>query len=128
MYKGLKRTAAAALAAVLAVSALAGCSKKDNSESEAAAAAEAQAKALITLGDASVSAGAFNFMLRYNMATDWVSSIYRSMYGQDVDVWSYDMFGNGQVYGETVKQGQALANQWLTWFLLSSWRRRTALP
>lgn len=104
MYKGLKRTAAAALAAVLAVSALAGCSKKDNSESEAAAAAEAQAKAMITLGDASVSAGAFNFMLRYNMATDWVSSIYRSMYGQDVDVWSYDMFGNGQVYGETVKQ------------------------
>ena len=105
MYKGLKRTAAAALAAVLAVTALAGCSKKEQAESEAAAAAaaEAEAKAMVSLGDASVSAGAFNFMLRYNMATDWMSSFYRSIYGQDIDVWAYDMYGNGEIYGDTVK-------------------------
>ena len=103
MFKRLKKTAALALAAVLCVSALAGCSKKKSEEKEAAAAAEAKAQPMVTLGDESVSVGAFDFMLRYNMANDFISAIYRSMYQQDVDVWSYDMYGSGQVYGEQVK-------------------------
>ncbi len=105
MYKGWKKAAAVVLSAAITMTSLAGCSKKKESEADAAAAAaEAQAKPMVTLGDKSLSAGAVNFMLRYEMATDWISSIYRSMYGQDVDVWDYDMYGNGQIYGDQVKE------------------------
>ena len=105
MYKGWKKAAAVVLSAAMTMTALAGCSKKKETEADAAAAAaEAEAKPMITLGDKSLSSGAVNFMLRYEMATDWISSFYRSMYGQDVDIWDYDMYGNGQVYGEQVKE------------------------
>ena len=104
MYKGWKKAAAIVLSAVMGMTALAGCSKKDSEAEVAAARAETESKAMITLDGESVSAGAFNFMLRYNMASDWLPSLYRSFYGQDVDVWEMDMYGNGQLYGDQVKE------------------------
>ncbi len=95
MHNSVKRATAAALCAVLAASALTGCSSKKGSVDTAKTAA--------TLGDETMSTGAVNFLLRYNQAQ------YESGMGQFVqyyygDMWNVDLYGTGEVYATVFKQ------------------------
>ena len=95
MKKGFRRGLAAALCAVLAFSALTGCSKKKD---------KFDAKAdMLTLKDTgSISAGAANLLLRYEQAEfeNGIGQFLKSYYG---DLWNSDFSGSGEAYGNTFK-------------------------
>ena len=90
MKKGLKKAAVIGLSAGLALTSLAGCSKKEKFDTEAAA---------ITVNGDTVSAGVVNFAVRYNQAG--YESLYMSL--GLTDPFSQDLYGNGSTMGEDVK-------------------------
>lgn len=91
MNKTMRKAAVLGLSATLALTSLAGCSKKKETfDAEAAA---------ITIGDDTVSAGVVNFAVRYTQAS--VESLYQS-FGVD-DPFNEDMFGTGSTLGEQAK-------------------------
>ncbi len=90
MRKGLKKAAVLGLSAGLALTSVAGCSKKDNFDAEAAA---------VTVNDATVSAGVLNLAVRYNQAG------YESMYMSFglTDPFNQDLTGMGTTIGMDLK-------------------------
>ncbi|MDO4322740.1 MAG: hypothetical protein Q4C61_09455 [Lachnospiraceae bacterium] len=90
MKKGLKKAAVFGLGASLALTSLAGCSKKEKFDTEAAA---------ITVNDDTVSAGVVNFAVRYNQAG--YESLYMSL--GLTDPFSQDLYGYGTTLGDDVK-------------------------
>lgn len=90
MRKGLKKAAVLGLSAGLALTSVAGCSKKDKFDAEAAA---------ITVNDATVSAGVLNLAVRYNQAG------YESMYMSFglTDPFNQDLTGMGTTIGMDLK-------------------------
>ena len=104
MHNGLKRGLAAGLAAALVVTGLTGC-KKNADEKTASV-------PLVTVGEESVNADAFNFYMRYQQ-TDasgneiaqnaaWYKMLY-GYYGMDIDPWNTDLMGTGQTLGDELK-------------------------
>ncbi len=96
MHKGLKRGIAFALCTCLSVSVLTGCTKKETETFDETAKA-------VTLGDASLTAGEANFLLRYEQAQfmQMFGSYLQSYYGDDL--WNQDLTGSGVPYAETFK-------------------------
>ncbi len=90
MKKGLKKAAVIGLSAGLALTSLAGCSKKEKFDTEATA---------ITVNGDTISAGVVNFAVRYNQAG--YESLYMSL--GLTDPFSQDLYGNGSTMGEDVK-------------------------
>lgn len=104
MHNVLKKGLAAGLAAALMVTGLTGC-KKDADE-------KAAAKPLVTVGEESVNADAFNFYMRYQQSPDsgnataqnaaWYKMLY-GYYGMDIDPWNTDLTGTGQTLGDELR-------------------------
>lgn len=90
MKKGLKKAAVIGLSASLALTSLAGCSKKEKFDTEAAA---------ITVNGDTVSAGVVNFAVRYSQAG--YESLYMSL--GLTDPFSQDLYGDGSTLGEDLK-------------------------
>ena len=84
-----KRIAAAALAVALAVGMFSGCGRID---ADAAAVTVADGEDTVTLGYA-------NFVAKYTQA------VYETTYGSSLgeDMWSRDLYGNGNTFEEDVK-------------------------
>jgi len=98
MHNKVKRVAAVLLTVCLSFGALAGCSRKDKDAFDAA-------KEMLTLKDgSSIDAGTANLYLRYEQAEfeNGIGQFLKSYYG--TDIWSADMYGNGEAYGNTFKQ------------------------
>ena len=105
MHNGLKRGLAAGLAAALVVTGLTGC-KKNADEKTASV-------PLVTVGEESVNADAFNFYMRYQQTeasgneiaqnASWYKMLY-GYYGMDIDPWNTDLMGTGQTLGDDLKE------------------------
>ena len=89
MSKYGKRILAAGLCASMAMGLLTGCSSSND---------EVVAK----MGDAKLTLGEANFMLRYSQAQ--TQSYLGAMFGEGTNVFQQDLTGSGQAYGETVKE------------------------
>ena len=99
MHKNLKKGLAGILAVGMIVSALTGCSKKKDEAFDTA-------KTMISLKDAgSIDAGTANFYMRYEQAQfeNGIGALIKSYYGQDINIWDADLYGDGQAYGNTFK-------------------------
>ena len=99
MHKNLKKGLAGILAVGMIVSALTGCSKKKEEVFDTA-------KTMISLKDAgSIDAGTANFYMRYEQAQfeNGIGALIKSYYGQDINIWEADLYGDGQAYGNTFK-------------------------
>ena len=99
MHKNLKKGLAGILAVGMIVSALTGCSKKKDEAFDTA-------KTMISLKDAgSIDAGTANFYMRYEQAQfeNGIGALIKSYYGQDINIWEADLYGDGQAYGNTFK-------------------------
>ena len=90
MKKSIKRAAVLGLSVSLALTALAGCAKKEAFDTEATA---------ITVNDDTISAGVMNFAVRYNQAG--YESLYMSL--GLTDPFSQDLYGAGSTLGDDVK-------------------------
>ena len=96
MHTNLRKALAGALVIGLALTSLAGCSKKNE--------AFDAAKAMLTLKDgSSVDAGTANMFFRYEQAEfeNGFGSFIKSYYG---DIWNSDLTGSGQPYGNSFKE------------------------
>lgn len=96
MHTNLRKALAGALVIGLALTSLAGCSKKKE--------AFDAAKAMLTLKDgSSVDAGTANMFFRYEQAEfeNGFGSFIKSYYG---DIWNSDLTGSGQPYGNSFKE------------------------
>lgn len=89
MSKYGKRILAAGMCASMAMGLLTGCSSSND---------EVVAK----MGDAKLTLGEANFMLRYSQAQ--TQSYLGAMFGEGTNVFQQDLTGSGQAYGETVKE------------------------
>ena len=89
MSKYGKRILAAGMCASMAMGLLTGCSSSND---------EVVAK----MGDAKLTLGEANFMLRYSQAQ--IQSYLGAMFGEGTNVFQQDLTGSGQAYGETVKE------------------------
>lgn len=89
MSKYGKRILAAGMCASMAMGLLTGCSSSND---------EVVAK----MGDAKLTLGEANFMLRYSQAQ--TQSYLGAMFGEETNVFQQDLTGSGQAYGETVKE------------------------
>ena len=89
MGKYGKRILAAGMCASMAMGLLTGCSSSND---------EVVAK----MGDAKLTLGEANFMLRYSQAQ--TQSYLGAMFGEGTNVFQQDLTGSGQAYGETVKE------------------------
>ena len=89
MSKYGKRILAAGTCASMAMGLLTGCSSSND---------EVVAK----MGDAKLTLGEANFMLRYSQAQ--TQSYLGAMFGEGTNVFQQDLTGSGQAYGETVKE------------------------
>ena len=94
MKKRLTRAVVMGLSAGLALTSLAGCSKKDETDWSAAA---------ITVNDDTISAGVLNFAVRYDQAM--LESTYESF--GITDPFNQDLYGSGQTLGEMAKEQEA---------------------
>ncbi len=91
MKKAIRKAAVLGLSATLALTSLAGCSKKKETfDTEAAA---------ITVDEDTISAGVVNFAVRYTQAS--VESLYQSLGVEDP--FNEDLFGTGSTLGEQAK-------------------------
>ena len=89
MSKYGKRILAAGMCASMAMGLLTGCSSSND---------EVVAK----MGDAKLTLGEANFILRYSQAQ--TQSYLGAMFGEGTNVFQQDLTGSGQAYGETVKE------------------------
>ena len=89
MSKYGKRILAAGMCASMAMGLLTGCSSSND---------EVVAK----MGDAKLTLGEANFMLRYSQAQ--TQSYLGAMFGEGTNVFQQDLTVSGQAYGETVKE------------------------
>ena len=89
MSKYGQRILAAGMCASMAMGLLTGCSSSND---------EVVAK----MGDAKLTLGEANFMLRYSQAQ--TQSYLGAMFGEGTNVFQQDLTGSGQAYGETVKE------------------------
>ncbi|MDO4475512.1 MAG: hypothetical protein Q4B59_01850 [Lachnospiraceae bacterium] len=97
MTKHTRKAAALSLCAVLATSALTGCSGEKKAD---------PGKAVITLKDGGqLTLGEANMIFRYDQAQfeNGIGSFIRSYYG---DIWNSDITGSGQAYGEIFKEDE----------------------
>ena len=102
MNTGWKKVLALGLGLTLAAGTLAGCGKKAAKETAA-----------ITVNDSTVTDGELNFLLRYQQAhfETTYGSLFSSLYGGSIDLWSQDLTGTGVPYGETLKEQTVSAMQ-----------------
>ena len=102
MRKQWKRVMSTALCVAMAASVLGGCSSK---QKETTASVKDAAAALVTAGDAAVSAGAGNVLFRMEQASleSSLGQLIQYYYGT-TDLWNTDLMGNGQPYGDTFKE------------------------
>ena len=95
MHRNIRKALAGALAIGLALTSLAGCSKKKTFDT---------AKALLTLKDgSSVDAGTANLFFRYEQAEfeNGFGAFIKNYYG---DLWNADLYGTGEPYGNMFKE------------------------
>ena len=95
MHRNIRKALAGALAIGLALTSLAGCSKRKTFDT---------AKALLTLKDgSSVDAGTANLLVRYEQAEfeNGFGAFIKNYYG---DLWNADLYGTGEPYGNMFKE------------------------
>ena len=96
MHRNIRKALAGALVIGLALTSLAGCSKKEKKFDTA--------KALLTLKDgSSVDAGTANLLFRYEQAEfeNGFGAFIKNYYG---DLWNADLYGTGEPYGNMFKE------------------------
>ncbi len=98
MHKNVKKGLAGILAVGMVMAALTGCSKKEEGFDNS--------KTMLSLKDGeSIDAGTANLYMRYSQAQfeNGIGAFIKSYYGEDVNLWEADLYGDGEAYGNTFK-------------------------